>query len=256
MPTTMKTLTQILAVLALVVAPALASANEGGLPPANTRMGDVAAMQRGAKLFTNYCLSCHSAKYMRYSRVAADLGIDQKSMEQNLIFTGAKFGETMNVAMTPAQGEAWFGKAPPDLSLTARSRGVDWIYNYLKSFYVDESRPSGWNNTLLPNASMPNVLWELGGSQHAVVEPKEKGKHCEHGEAGESCFVKFETTAPGALTPAQYDEAVRDITTYLQYVGEPAALQRHDLGWMVILFLAAFTLAAYFLKLEFWKDVH
>ena len=236
-----------LVLLVGLAAPALAQ-EEGGMPAANTEIGNKASLQRGAKLFVNYCLSCHSAQYMRYSRAAEDLGLSEEQTVKNLIFTGTKFGERMTVAMRPSDAEKWFDKAPPDLSLTARSRGVDWVYNYLKSFYVDESRPSGWNNSVLPNAAMPNVLWELQGMQHAVLERDAHG--------GEPKVAALKVDQPGLMTPAEFDQAARDITTFLQYVGEPAALQRHAYGAWVILFLAFFTFIAYLLKHEYWNDVH
>jgi ubiquinol-cytochrome c reductase cytochrome c1 subunit len=236
--------------LAFCAAPvlALASGGEGALEPAATQVKDIASLQRGAGLFMNYCVSCHSAKFMRYSRIAADLGLTEEQVMQNLNFTGAKFGETVEVAMTTAEGEQWFGKAPPDLSLTARARGVDWIYNYLKGFYADESAPSGWNNTLLPNASMPHVLWELQGVQAAVSE---KDEH-----TGVTSVVKLELAKPGTLTPQQYNAAARDITAFMQYVAEPAVLKRQGIGLWVILYLGLFTFIAWLLKHEYWRDVH
>jgi ubiquinol-cytochrome c reductase cytochrome c1 subunit len=253
----------IMLLLAAAAAPALAS--EGAYLAANTEMGDRASLQRGAKLFMNYCLSCHSANYMRYARMADDLGLSEAEVTKNLIFTGAKFGETMTAAMSAEQGEKFFGKAPPDLSVTIRSKeaGPDWVYTYLKSFYVDEKRPSGWNNAVLVNASMPNVLWELGGTQAAVFEPKPKGADGKDEECGEGhaevegkCLVKFQPLAAGTLPGEKFDESVRDLTTFLQYVGEPAALERHAVGPWVVLFLALFTFIAWLLKHEYWRDVH
>lgn len=249
--------------LLLLALPGLAAAASSGaaLPPAHTNVTDKASLQRGAKLFVNYCLSCHSARLMRFSRMAQDLELTQEQVESNLLFTGAKFGEPMAVAMSGEQGTAWFGAAPPDLSLTARARGVDWIYAYLKSFYLDETRPGGWNNTVLPGASMPNVLWELQGTQAAVTEPRHKGadgktEACHGPQVGQECFVKFEPVAPGTLAPAEFDRAARDITAFLQYVAEPAALERQKYGVWVILFLAFLTFLAWMLKIEFWRDVH
>ena len=203
---------RILITLLFMAAAAPALAAEGGAYlAANTEMGDRASLQRGAKLFMNYCLSCHSANYMRYARMAEDLGLSEADVTKALIFTGAKVGETMSVAMSPEQGEKFFGKAPPDLSVTIRTKeaGPDWVYTYLKSFYVDEQRPSGWNNTVLVNAAMPNVLWELGGTQAAVFEPKPKDGHCEedHPEVEGKCLVKFQPLAAGVLPPARFDEA-------------------------------------------------
>ena len=245
--------------LLLMAAAAPALAAEGAFLPANTEMGDRASLQRGAKLFVNYCLSCHSASYMRYARMAEDLGLTEAEVTKSLIFTGAKFGEPMSVAMSTEQGDKFFGKAPPDLSVTIRTKeaGPDWVYTYLKSFYVDETRPSGWNNSVLVNAAMPNVLWELGGTQAAVFEPKHDG-HCPEGrpEVEGKCLVKFQPLAAGTLSPEHFDEAVRDLTAFMQYVAEPAALERHAIGPWVILFLALFTFVAWLLKHEYWKDVH
>lgn len=251
-----------LLVFVFLLLPGLAVASDvGRLVPAHTNLTDAASLQRGAKLFVNYCLSCHSARYMRYSRVAADLGLTQEQVEKNLLFTGAKFGEPMTVAMSSTQGAAWFGTAPPDLSVTARARGVDWVYNYLKSFYLDESRPGGWNNTVLPGASMPNVLWELQGPQAAVTEPREAGANgkprpCDSLQIGTACFVRFEPVSAGTLSAPEFDRAARDIATFLQYVAEPAALERQKYGVWVVLFLAFLTFLTWRLKKEFWRDVH
>ena len=232
----------------LVSATALA-AGGGNLQPAGTDMGDRASLQRGAGLYMNYCAGCHSLKYMRYSRIGEDLGLTEEEVQQNLNLTGAKYGETVLTSLTEAQGNEFFGKMPPDLSLISRVRGSDWIYTYLKSFYLDESRPLGWNNQLFPNVSMPNPLWQMQGLQHA-----------EYGKAdpatGEAHVEKLVLKQPGSLEPEAFDQSVRDITAFLEYVGEPAALKRHDLGVWVVLFLAAFTFLAWLLKKEYWKDVH
>ncbi|WP_099654199.1 MULTISPECIES: cytochrome c1 [unclassified Rhodanobacter] len=224
------------------------ASEEGGLPPAGTSVHDQASLQRGAKLFFNYCVGCHSLKYMRYERIASDLGLTEKEVMENLNFTGAKFGETV-VSHMPADSAAkWFGKAPPDLSLEVRAKGADWVNAYLNSFYLDPSRPVGWNNTVFPNASMPFPLWELQGLQTAVKsEPK----------PGEDAKVeKLVLSQPGKMTPAQFQQATRDLTSFLQYASEPAALERHHYGIWVLLFLAFFTLLAAMLKKEYWKDVH
>ena len=222
------------------------AAEEGGMEPMNIRVDDVASLQRGSRLFFNYCSGCHSLQFMRYSRIAEDLKLDEKEVQANLIFTGAKIGDKATNQMPPALAATWFGKAPPDLSLEARAKGSDWIYHYLKSFYLDPSRPVGWNNTVFPNVSMPNPLWELQGLQVAVKK----------GEGGESEIEKLEIKTPGRVSEAQYDEAVRDITAFLTYAGEPAALKRTSMGVWVLLYLAFFTFLAWLLKHEFWKDVH
>ena len=197
----------------------------------------------------NYCAGCHSLKYMRYSRMAEDLGLTEDEVMNNLNFTGAKFGEQVQVSMPAAGGEKWFGKMPPDLSVIARVRGSDWIYTYLKSFYLDESRPLGWNNKLFPNASMPNVLWELQGLQHAEFGQPDAA-------TGERHVESLKVTQAGRQDAREFDQTARDITNFLEYVGEPAALKRQSMGVWVILFLAALTFLAYLLKQEYWKDVH
>jgi ubiquinol-cytochrome c reductase cytochrome c1 subunit len=226
-----------------------AFAEEGAdLPHAGTDLSDRASMQRGAALFMNYCSGCHSLQYLRYSRMADDLGLTPDEVQANLNFTGAKIGDHMQVAMTAGAGEQFFGKQPPDLSVVARVRGTDWIYNYLKSFYVDESRPVGWNNTIFPNASMPNPLWQLQGVQHAQLGKPDA--------SGERPVEKLLLPQPGQQTPEQFDQTARDITTFLEYAGEPAAIQRQSLGVWVILFLAFFTFLAWLLKKDYWRDVH
>jgi ubiquinol-cytochrome c reductase cytochrome c1 subunit len=237
--------------LLLGLAPALAfGASDVKLDASFANISDPASLQRGAALFMNYCSGCHSLSMQRYSRTAADLGLTEEQMMQNLNFSDAKFGEPIKAAMQPADGTAWFGKAPPDLSLVARAKlgGADWTYTFLKSFYVDETRPSGWNNTLLPGASMPNVLWELQGTQRAV--------YGEHAAGGVPHIEKLEVATPGRMNPEEFDRAARDITAFLKYVAEPSAVQRESIGVWVILFLAAFTFLAWLLKKDYWKDVH
>ena len=227
----------------------IALANEeGNLQQAGTDLDDRASLQRGAQLFVNYCSGCHSLKYLRYSRMAEDLGLTEDEVQANLNLSGAKFGETFQTSLTEAHASQWFGKMPPDLSLIARVRGSDWIYTYLKSFYLDESRPLGWNNTLFPNASMPNPLWQLQGLQHPVYGAKDA--------AGDATVEKLVLKQPGTLDAQAFDRSVRDITAFLEYAGEPAAIKRQGMGVWVVLFLAAFTFLAYLLKLEYWRDVH
>lgn len=232
--------------LGLLLGSATAMAAEGGaeLPAAGNNLRDQASLQRGARLFFNYCVGCHSLKFQRYSRIAEDLNLSEQDVMQNLDFTGAKFGDVVVSHMPPDSAKTWFGKAPPDLSLEVRARTADWVYGYLNSFYVDPSRPVGWNNAVFPNASMPFPLWELQGVQTAVKKP------------GSDDVEKLVLSRPGRLTPEQYQQAARDLTNFLAYVSEPAALQRHAYGIWVMLFLALFTLLAYALKKEYWKDVH
>ncbi|KGQ18645.1 Ubiquinol cytochrome C oxidoreductase, cytochrome C1 subunit [Lysobacter dokdonensis DS-58] len=230
-------------------AASLAFASEGGnLQQSGARLDDRASLQRGAQLYINYCSGCHSLKYLRYSRMAEDLGLSEDEVMGNLNMSGVKYGETIGTAMTPEHAQQAFGKMPPDLSLIARVRGNDWIYTYLKSFYLDETRPVGWNNTLFPNVSMPNPLWEMQGLQHAVLSKPSA--------SGEAHVERLELRTPGTQSAEQYDQSVRDITAFLAYAGEPAALKRQGLGVWVVLFLAAFTLLAYMVKKEYWKDVH
>lgn len=235
-------------VAGLLISASAIAASGADVQQAGVDLGDRASLQRGAALYMNYCSGCHSLKYLRYSRIAEDLGLSEDEVMQNLNFTGAKFGEQVGVALDARTGEQAFGKQPPDLSIISRVRGPDWIYTYLKSFYLDESRPLGWNNTVFPNASMPNPLWELQGLQHA-----------EYGKAdatGERPVSGLAVTQAGRMKPAEFDQVARDISTFLAYTGEPAGLKRQNLGVWVLLFLAFFTFMAWLLKKEYWKDVH
>lgn len=245
-----------LRLLALLVAwfPALGPASgtsTGFIEAANNDLGNVASLQRGARNFVNYCLGCHSAKYVRYSRVAADFGISEDQLINNLMFTAEKPHETMAIAIPSHDAESWFGQAPPDLSLVTRSRGTDWVYSFLKSFYVDDSSPTGTNNLVLPGASMPHVLWELQGLQKAVYTG-----HIDEQGAVTKVYDGLEQESPGRLNKEQFDKFVRDLVNFLDYVGEPVQLQRKALGVRVLLFLAVFFLFAYLLKREYWKSIH
>ncbi|KAF1724524.1 cytochrome c1 [Pseudoxanthomonas sp. F11] len=246
-----KTFASRLAVFAsgLLISFSAFAAGGGATLQAGNDLSDRASLQRGAQLYMNYCAGCHSLKYMRYSRMAEDLGLTEDEVMKNLNFTGAKFGEQVQVSMPAAGGEKWFGKMPPDLSVISRVRGSDWIYTYLKSFYLDESRPLGWNNKLFPNASMPNPLWELQGLQHAEFGPVDPA-------TGERHVEGLKVAQAGRQSAQEFDQTARDITNFLEYVGEPAALKRQSVGVWVILFLAALTFLAYLLKQEYWKDVH
>ncbi|EGV51196.1 cytochrome c1 [Candidatus Endoriftia persephone] len=237
----------------LAAAPLMGFASGGGvhLDDADIDLSDEASLQRGAKYFVNYCLSCHSAKFQRYNRMARDLGLTEEEVKQNLMFTTDKIGNTMTIAMPQEQAEAWFGTAPPDLSVIARARGVDWLYTYFRSFYVDESRPFGVNNIVFPDVGMPHVLWELQGPQKAVFRTEQDAAGNET-----HVFDKFEQIAPGKLSPGEYDDVARDLTAFLSYVGEPIQMKRKSMGIWVLLFIAAFFGLAYMLKKEYWKDVH
>jgi len=226
-----------------------AAAGGGALQQSGTDLNDRASLQRGAQLFMNYCSGCHSLRFLRTSRMAADLGLSEDEVMANLNLTDAKYGEHIVSSMPAEQATKWFGQVPPDLSLTARSRGSDWIYTYLKSFYLDETRPLGWNNTLFPNASMPNPLWQQQGLQHAVFGEKDAA-------TGQVPVERLEVATPGTQDAARFDQTVRDLTAFLEYASEPAALKRQGIGVWVILFLSFLTLLAWLLKNEYWRDVH
>jgi ubiquinol-cytochrome c reductase cytochrome c1 subunit len=242
-----------LVIVLLTLAPALVLAAGGHgtrLDQANIDPTNRQSLQRGARLFVNYCLSCHSASLMRYEHMGNDLGIDEKLVSENLIFTGGKVGDLMTVATSPDDAKIWFGTVPPDLTVIARARGVDWLYTYLRSFYRDESRHIGTNNLVFPDVGMPNVLWELQGVQEPVITTVK-----EH-DGTEVKIVELELTEPGLLTPVEFDRAVRDLVNFLDYMGEPAKHDRRALGTKVILFLLVFLVLAYLLKRDYWKDIH
>lgn len=231
----------------LLVLPLTGLAAGGGvaLEPANNDVGNIASLQRGAKYFVNYCMGCHSAQYVRYSRLAEDLGISEDQLVNNLMFAADKPHETMQIAMPADDAQRWFGQAPPDLTLIARAKGTDYLYTFLRTFYLDDSRSSGVNNLVLEGASMPHVLWELQGFQRKVVETDEAGH--EH--------VTLVEATPGLLSTDEYDQVVRDIVNFLEYTGEPMQLERRRLGIWVMVFLLVFGLFSYLLKSEIWKDV-
>ncbi len=221
------------------------------LDEANIDLHDKASLQRGAKLFVNYCLNCHSAAYMRYNRAGKDLGISDKLVKENLVFSDAKVGDLMKVAMTVEDGASWFGTSPPDLSVMARakgagSEGANWLYTYFRSFYVDESRPFGVNNTVFKDVGMPHVLWELQGMQKLL-----NAEEVKHGATPEFALV-----STGSMTAEEYDVAARDLTNFMVYMGEPSQLKRRSVGVWVLLFLVFFFFVSYALKKEYWKDIH
>lgn len=231
----------------VLVGASAAASSGGALEQSGVDLNNTSGLQRGAALYMNYCSGCHSLKYLRYSRMAEDLGLSEADVQASLNFSDAKFGETIGTSMPSEPAKQWFGQVPPDLSVISRVRGGDWIYTYLKSFYLDEARPVGWNNTLFPNASMPNPLWQLQGLQRPV-----------YGRAdvtGERPVEHLTLAQPGRLQPEQFDQVARDITAFLEYAGEPAVLKREKLGVWVILFLAFFTFLAWLLKHEYWRDV-
>ena len=232
--------------MALLFAPltALASGGELHLDKWPGSVGDKASLQNGAKLFVNYCLNCHGASYVRYNKLT-ELGLTEEQVKDNLMFTAEKIGEQMRIAATRDEQKQWFGAAPPDLSVIARARdseigsGADWLYTYLRSFYRDEKRPTGWNNTVFENVGMPHVLYGLQGQQ--VMN------HEAH---------KLELAVPGSMQPAEFDKAVSDLVGYLVWMAEPQQEFRKTLGFGVLAFLAILFVVAYALKKEYWKDVH
>ncbi len=268
----MKNLCKLICVAALLTSSvSWAAAGQGPLFTMNADVHHQKSLQRGAKVFMNYCLSCHAASYSRYNRVAADLGISELNMRENLIFTGRKFGDTMTVALTPEQGKEWFGAPPPDLSVKARARGADWIYSFLKSFYVDESATRGVNNLQFPGTSMPHVLWELQGLQELapLAEQTHANSGQEEAKSGDKAMEEshkaghgmkhaspFVMATPGKLTEEEYDSMVVDLVNFLVYMGEPVQLKRQGIGVAVLFFLAAFGILAYFMKRDYWKDIH
>jgi len=246
-----------LAILALV--PALALANEGGvaLDKAPDRSNNLAALQNGAKLFVNYCLNCHNASSMRYNRLK-DLGLSEEQIKANLLFTGDKVGEMMTTTMKPQDAKAWFGVVPPDLSVIQRAKasgagtGSDYLYTYLRSFYKDDTRPTGWNNRLVENVAMPHVLWELQGVQKITME--EVADPHEHGKMTHQ-FAGYAQVTPGKLDKLAYDTAVADLVGYMEWMAEPAAQTRKKLGVVVVLFMTCFAFLAWRLNASFWKEV-
>jgi ubiquinol-cytochrome c reductase cytochrome c1 subunit len=238
------------------------------LEPAPINRLDVESLQRGARTFVNYCLNCHSAKYMRYNRLT-DLGIDMAMIQDNLMFATDKIGETMTVAMTAKDARAWFGAPPPDLTVEARVRGADWLYNYLLGFYRDEGAATGWNNLVFPNVAMPHVLWEQSGTNRLVAtEYKDYDEAWAAAVAAKGLVLlapakdhKFVVATvavdtPGTLTPVQYKGMVADLVNYLDYMGEPTKNKRISVGLVVLLYLVVLFVFAYWLKREYWKDVH
>ena len=239
------------AIVAFQGAPLVSMAEEGGFPKlqAGTDINNVDSLQRGARNFMNYCSGCHSLKYLRYNRMAADLKIPESELK-NLMFTTDKAFEHINVAM-PVESENWFGKQPPDLSLIARARGVDYVYSFLHGFYADKTRPWGVNNLYLPAAAMPHVLQNLQGLQKPVFKSEPDGNGGVKTE-----LVNVEMLTPGSLKPEEYDGFVRDLVNFLDYAGEPIKAERQSLGLWVTLFLLVFFVFAYLLKKEYWKDIH
>ena len=234
-----------------------AQAAEGGIAwdKAPNKVNDLPSLQQGAQLFVNYCLNCHSAAFMRFNRLK-DIGLTEQQIKDNLLFTTDKVGETMKAAIDPKQAKEWFGANPPDLTLVARSRaghggtGADYLYTYLRTYYKDPTKATGWNNLVFPSVGMPHVLWELQGEREPIFETI-----VSHGHETQ-VFKGWKQVSPGKLTPLQYDEAVGNLVGYLQWMAEPAQNTRVRVGVWVLLFLGVFTVIAWRLNAAFWKNVH
>ncbi len=234
-----------------------AQAAGGGIAwdKAPNKTNDMVALQNGAKLFVNYCLNCHSAAFMRYNRLT-DIGLTEQQIKDNLLVTNAKIGETMKAAIDPQQAKAWFGANPPDLTVIARSRasaaggsGADYLYTYMRTFYRDAEKPTGWNNLAFPNIAMPHVLWELQGERRPIFE-----EVMAHGKPTQ-VLKGWEQVKPGTMTPLQYDENIGDLVSYLQWMGEPAQNTRVKIGIWVLLFLGVLTFFTWRLNAAYWKDI-
>jgi ubiquinol-cytochrome c reductase cytochrome c1 subunit len=253
----MKLLKKLIA--ALILVPVLALANEGGFPldKAPDLTNDLAALQNGAKLFVNYCLNCHSASSMRYNRMQ-DIGLTEEQIKNNLLFTSDKVGDLMKTSLSAKDAKDWFGAVPPDLSVIVRAKssdqgpGADWIYTYLRTYYKDDSRPTGWNNLVYPNVAMPHALWELQGV-HTAKFVEEKDPH----EPGKTVhkFAGFEQVKPGKLSALEYDTAVADLVSFMSWMSEPVQNKRRQLGVWVLLFLGIFVVIAWRLNASYWREV-
>lgn len=255
--------------LGIAVGPAAAAGDEDvRMEPAPVSRLDVESLQRGARTFVNYCLNCHAAKYMRYNRLT-DIGVDIPQIQDNLMFATTKVGDTMTIAMRPADAKAWFGAPPPDLSVEARVRGADWLYNYFLGFYRDDESATGWNNLVFHNVGMPQVLWELSGSNRLVTKEFEnvheaegaaiaaKGlAKVEHRAGGKVALLTLTGDGKGSQPEAEYRKTVADLVNFLDYMAEPAKNKRISLGLIVLLYLGVLFVFAYWLKREYWKDIH
>src|SRR5689334_18942150 len=222
------------------------------------KLNDVASLQNGARLFVNYCLNCHSAAYMRYNRMR-DIGLTEDQIKKNLLFTTEKVGDTMKAALDPKQAKDWFGAQPPDLSVITRSRselgkgsGADYVYTYLRTFYRDEARPTGWNNLVFPDVAMPHALWELQGQRRAHFEDVKDPHEPEHTERR---FAGFEQITPGKQSALEYDESVADLVAFMQWMSEPAQGTRTRVGVWVLIFLALLTVIVWRLNAAYWREV-
>jgi len=236
---TMKKLLLTLLLMPFLATPLVVSASESiSLDKAPIDAADHESLQRGARTFVNYCLNCHSANYMRYNRLL-EIGLTEKQIKDNLMLAGEKIGDTMKVAISKKDAAKWFGAAPPDLSVEVRARGADWVYTYMRGFYRDSSRATGWNNTVFDKVGMPHVLYELQGEQEL--------NHETHA---------LKLVKPGKLSVEEYDVLVGDLTNFMAYMAEPAKHQRNQLGWFVLLFLGVLLVLTYNLKKAYWKEIH
>jgi ubiquinol-cytochrome c reductase cytochrome c1 subunit len=247
-----------IASIGLLMLPLMATASGGGavMQHVGNDVGDVASLQRGARNFVNYCSGCHSAKYIRFNKLQEALELTEAQVTENLMFAARKTDELMQVNMPAEAAERWFGQAPPDLTLVARSRGTDWVYSFLKSFYLDDATATGTNNLILPNASMPNVLWELQGIQMATFSETTDadGKMISH-FGNPAYFEHFDAETEGKMSPEEFDGFVRDLVNFLDWAGTPEQLERKRLGIWVLIFLFVFLIFAYLLKKEIWTDI-
>ncbi len=232
----------------LLLLPLSVSASGGSvkLESADIDLSDSASLERGAKHYVTYCLGCHSAKHIRYKRIALDLDLDESEILKNVAPLGAGIYDQMHSAMNGHDAAIWFGTTPPDLSLIARSRGADWLYSYLKGFYSDPGKPTGVNNAVFKDVAMPNVFWQQQGTQVAVMKNVD----------GQEVVTDLQLAEPGQLSPKEFDKLVNDLVNFLVYVGEPIQLERQQMGKYALFFIFMFIALAYLLKKEYWKDVH
>ncbi|MGB0938071.1 MAG: cytochrome c1 [Colwellia sp.] len=246
----------LLVLCALVPFFALAAGPSIPLDKANNDLSDKESLKRGFKTYIHYCLGCHQLKYQRYNRTFKDLGIEDADGIANYMYTGEKVGDHITNTMPQKQAASWFGSAPPDLTLEARLRNPDWIYTYLRSFYIDEERPFGVNNSVFKDVGMPHVLQELQGLQFKVIDQEHVLANEETGAPAIAEVSHLTPAMGGTLTSEEYDDLIRDLTNFLEYVGEPNKLERQSLGYYVLAFLFIFFIISYLLKKEYWRDIH
>ena len=245
-----KRLHNIVLILLMMVSVSVSAAGGSKLMHMDVDLSNQASLQRGARIFVNYCLSCHSAAYMRFNRMGEDLGISEKILKTNLMFGTDKVGETMTISMRKSDALEFFGVTPPDLSVIARARGADWLYSYFKTFYIDDSCPLGVNNLTFKDVGMPHVLWQLQGRQRLVHKETDDGTH--HSPS----YKDLEIISPGTQTEEEYDQTVQELVNFMVYLGEPIKLKRSKIGVWVMLYLFVLLIIVYMLKKEYWRDVH